>query len=85
MTDRELQELYSRFEEHLTVTNSEQMLTIREEMLQMKRKISVLEAREINRATNLAGAPSDPMKVELYKRLLELVESDTSLLRDFER
>jgi len=85
MTDRELMELYAKFEDHLTVTNAEEMMTLREEMQEMKQKISDMEARELNRATNLAGAPRDPVKVELYRRLLELVESDKGLLRDYGR
>jgi integrase len=85
MTDRELKELYAKYEEHLTVTNAEEMMTLREEMLEMKQKILDMEARELNRATNLAGAPEDPLKVELYRRLLKIVESDSALLQDFGR
>ncbi len=85
LSDRELIELYSKFEEHLMVSNAEAMMTLREEMLEMKRKMKEMEEREINRATNLAGLPSDPVKVALYKRLLALVESDTELLQDYGR
>jgi site-specific recombinase XerD len=84
LSNRELIELYSKFEEHLTVSNAEEMMTMREELVHMKRQIAQLEARDLNRATTLAGAPSDPVKVVLYKKLLELIESDKGLLTDFE-
>ena len=84
LSNRELIELYSKFEDHLMVSNAEEMMTLREEMLEMKRKMKEMESRELNRAQNLAGAPSDPMKVALYRRLLELIESDKALLSDFE-
>ena len=85
LSNRELIEPYSKFEEHLMVSNAKAIMTLREEMLEMKRKMKEMEERKLNHATNLAEVPSDPVKVALYRRLLELVESNSELPQDYGR
>ena len=96
ISDEELLAKYKEYERYLSTTQNDvvkeieckmdEKIKLQETIIKgLQAQMKEMEEREQNRAMNMAGAPSDPLKVALYRRLLELVESDKELLRDYER